>query len=225
MKKKILALFLLFSISVSAQTLGGSFVVGVPKGEFKDRVNTIGFGLQVHGTLFTPTDRSPVTVGLNMGFMVYGNESSIRPLSESIPDVLVDVNRTNNLANLHFLLQVSPFMGDVRPYIEGLFGGAYLFTTTKVESSYSGQGVFESTNLDDFTWSYGGGFGMLIKLTNKIGSINNLFLDLKARYIFGTEAQYLKEGSVTIVNGKAYYDVQKSKTDLLTINVGVVAYF
>lgn len=225
MKKALLVLLLFGFIKLNAQTVGGSFAVGIPQGEFKDKVENIGFGLTLHGTLFSPTNTSPVTIGLNLGFMVYGNESSSRPLSETIPDVFVNVKRTNNLANFHVLMQVSPFMGDVRPYIEGLFGGAYMYTSTKVESEYSGVDVFESTNMDAFTWSYGFGGGMLIKLKENIGSISTLFLDIKARYIFGTEAEYLKEGSVSISNGRAYYDVQKSKTDLLTINVGVVVYF
>jgi hypothetical protein len=138
---------------------------------------------------------------------------------------MVDVSRTNNIANFHLLFQVSPFNTNVRPYIEGLFGGAYLFTNTKVESKYSGENIFESTNYDAFTWSYGYGGGILIKIKEGLGSVSELFIDLKARYIYGTEAKYLKEGSVVIINGRAYYDVQKSKTDLVTINVGVVAYF
>ncbi len=225
MKKVFFLLLLAGLVTLKAQTVGGSFVIGLPQGEFKQKVDNIGFGLQVHGTLFTPSVRSPFTVGLNLGYMVYGNESSTRPLSEYIPDVFVDVNRTNNIANFHLLFQVSPFFGDVRPYAEGLFGGAYLFTTTKVESRNSNQNVFESTNFDSYAWSYGFGGGLLIKLMGPSGSMSNLFLDLKARYMYGTETEYLKEGSVTIVNGRAYYDVQKSKTDLLTLHVGVVAYF
>lgn len=225
MKKAFILLLLAGLVTLKAQTVGGSFVIGLPQGEFKQKVDNIGFGLQVHGTLFTPSPVSPFTVGLNLGYMIYGNESSTRPLSEYIPDVFVDVNRTNNIANFHLLFQVSPFFGDVRPYVEGLFGGAYLFTTTKVESRNSNQNVFESTNFDSYAWNYGFGGGLLIRLTGPVGSMSNLFLDLKARYMYGTETEYLKEGSVTIVNGRAYYDVQKSKTDLFTLHVGVVAYF
>ena len=225
MRKIFFLLLLAGLVTLKAQTVGGSFVIGLPQGEFKQKVDNIGFGLQVHGTLFTPSAVSPFTVGLNLGYMVYGNESSTRPLSEYIPDVFVDVNRTNNIANFHLLFQVSPFIGDVRPYAEGLFGGAYLFTTTKVESRNSNQNVFESTNFDSYAWNYGFGGGLLIKLMGPSGSMSNLFLDLKARYMYGTETEYLKEGSVTIVNGRAYYDVQKSKTDLLTLHIGVVAYF
>lgn len=226
MKKTIIAIIaILCFANVNAQTVGGSLVLGLPQGEFKDKVDNVGYGLQAHGTIFSPSATNPFTIGLNLGYMIYGNESSTRPLSETIPDIMVDVNRTNNIANFHLLFQVSPFNTSVRPYIEGLIGGAYLFTTTKVESRSSGQDVFESTNFDSFTFSYGCGGGFLIKLKEGLGDVTQLFLDLKARYIFGSETEYLKEGSVRIIGGRAIYDVQKSKTNLITINLGVVAYF
>ncbi|HET55531.1 MAG TPA: hypothetical protein ENN33_09990 [Ignavibacteria bacterium] len=73
----------------------------------------------------------PFTVGINIGYLVYGEESFKRRFSITNPDVYVDVNRTNSLANFHLLFQVSPFTGTVRPYIEGLFGGAYFFYLDK----------------------------------------------------------------------------------------------
>jgi hypothetical protein len=224
--RKLFIVFILFcAVKLSAQTVGGGFVLGFPEGEFKDKVKNTGYGIQLQATLFTPTKAKPFTIGLDAGYMIYGSETSSRPLSETIPDVWVDVDRTNNIANFHILFQVSPFEGDVRPYVEGLFGGAYMFTTTKVKSEHSGEDVFESTNLDAFTWNYGYGGGLLIKLKSDMGSVKTLFLDIKARYLFGSEAEYLKEGSVWISHGRAYYDIQKSKTDLLTFQFGVVAYF
>ena len=73
--------------------------------------------------------------------------------------------------------------------------------------------------------SYGGGAGLLILLTKDLGDVKGLYLDLKVRYIYGGEAEYLKEGSITIQNGRAYYDVIKSKTDLMTFHIGVMAFF
>ena len=65
----------------------------------------------------------------------------------------------------------------------------------------------------------------MILLSDEIEEINSLFLDLKVRYLFGSEAEYLKEGSVVVDNGNVIYNVSKSKTDLITVNIGVVAYF
>lgn len=228
--KKVVLLFLLSLMITSitkGQTIGGSFMLGFPQGEFKENVDRLGYGFQVHGTIWAPSKMRPFTVGINIGYLVYGEESFKRRFSITNPDVYVDINRTNSLANFHLLFQVSPFTGTVRPYIEGLFGGAYLFTSTNIESEWNNEEIARSTNFDDYTWSYGGSAGLLIKLAEGLGDVGVLYLDLKARYMFGTEAEYLAEGSITVDqnNGTVHYDVLRSKTDLLTIHLGVTAYF
>ena len=76
----------------------------------------------------------PFGFGLNIGYLNYGSESRREPFNTTIPDVVVDVNRSNNLVNFHLLFQIAPPSGDVRPYAELLFGGAYLFTETSINS-------------------------------------------------------------------------------------------
>lgn len=220
----LIIISILLFVSVSAQTVGGSLMLGSPQGDFRKNVDRLGYGLQVHGTLWSPSIERPFTVGLNIGYMIYGEMSERRPLSTTIPDVLVQVNRTNNLANFHLMMQISPFMGTVRPYIEGLFGGAYIFTTSEVKSESTQLTFAESTNWDDFTWSYGAGAGLLLQIAKDLAEVKNLYLDLKARYIYGTEAQYLTEKDISISNGTIKYSPRRSKTDLLTFHIGVVAY-
>ena len=216
----------IFSLT-QAQSGGVSLMLGVPQGEFKENVDRLGYGVQVHGTLWAPSKERPFTIGLNLAYLVYGHESEKRRFSNPIPDVFVDVDRTNSLANFHLLFQVAPFTGTVRPYIEGLIGGAYIFTSTSIKSQWNDEEIASSTNFDDFTWSYGGSAGLLFKLMGESGNMSALYLDLKARYLLGTEAEYLAEGSITIDqrNGDVFYDVLKSKTDLITFHVGVTAYF
>jgi hypothetical protein len=218
---------ILFAISTKAQTAGASLMLGYPQGEFKENVDRLGYGIQVHGTLWAPEKFRPFTVGLNLGYLVYGEETEKRRFSHTIPDATVDVNHTNSLVNFHLLFQISPFTGTWRPYIEGLFGGAYIFTSTSIESEWNNDDIATSTNFDDFTWSYGGSAGMLIKLSENMGDVSTLYLDIKARYLFGTNAEYLAEGSIYVDqnNGDVYYDVLESKTDLITIQIGVTAYF
>lgn len=220
----ILISFLFISVNYG-QTFGGSLMLGSPQGDFRTNVDRLGYGIQVHGTLWSPSNERPFTVGLNLGYMVYGEISERRPLSNTIPDVMVEVNRTNNLANLHLLLQISPFTGTVRPYIEGLFGGAYIFTTSEVKSESTQITFAESTNWDDFTWSYGAGAGLLLLISKDMAEVKNLYLDIKARYVYGSEAQYLTEDDITINNNRIIYSPRRSKTDLLTFHIGVVAYF
>ena len=227
MKFKTLLITLIFiatGSTIFAQSAGINFTLAFPQGEFKDNINRLGYGGSLQFLIFNPTSVMPASLGLNVGYINYGSESRRSPFSYTNPDVTVDVDRTNNLVNFHLLFQVISPTGSVRPYVEGLFGGSYLFTETSIKSR-GNEEVASSTNFDDFAWNYGAGGGVMILLTDEIEEINSLFLDLKVRYLFGSEAEYLKEGSVIIDNGNVTYNVSKSKTDLITLNIGVVAYF
>lgn len=232
MNKRILQLLILlafFATAGYAQTVGGSFMLGFPQGEFKDNVDRLGYGLSVQGTLTTPSKLVPFTIGLNVGYMIYGDESETRRLSNTLPDVLVDVDRRNSIVNFHFLMQVmAPVPGSIKPYMEGLIGGSYIFTETDVNSRNDFYKVTSDTNFDDFAWSYGGGGGFMILLSGSdVPQSPSIYLDLKARYLFGSEAEYLKEGAVDVNqdDGTVTYNVSKSKTDLFSVQIGVVAAF
>jgi hypothetical protein len=226
MLKKVLFLILIvFCVNTFSQSGGINFTLAFPQGEFKDNIDRLGFGGSLQFLFFNPTPDLPVSLGINLGYINYGSESRREPFSYTIPDVFVDVDRTNNLINFHLLFQIISPTGVFRPYAEGLFGGSYIFTETSIKSRDYDE-VASSTNFDDFAWSYGAGGGFIILLTENLGDeIGSLFLDLKARYLFGSEAEYLKEGSVTVEGRRVTYDVTKSKTDLLQIQLGVTAYF
>jgi hypothetical protein len=225
MKKQLLLLFFLMLSSISmAQTVGGSFMLGYPQGDFRTNVDQMGYGFQVHGTFWEPTPERPFTIGLDLGYTIYGHQSERREWP-GFPGIFLDLTRTNSVGSLHLLMQVSPFFGTVRPYVEGLFGGSYIWTSSEVKSENSVQQIASTTNYDDFTWNYGGGVGILFKLTDNLEKVSVLYLDLKARYLFGTEASYLTENSIFVNSlGQTIYSARKSKTDFFTFHVGVVAY-
>ncbi|MFA7229204.1 MAG: hypothetical protein WC061_09220 [Melioribacteraceae bacterium] len=228
MNKRATFLFIfVFSSLTIAQSVGGSFFIGQPQGDFKTNVDNLGYGFELHGTLWTPSKERPITFGIDASYLIYGLKTERRPFSLTIPEVGVDVTRTNSLASMHLLFQVNPFGGTIQPYIEGLFGGAYIFTMTEIKSEYLNQEIASSTNYDDFTWSYGAGAGLLILLNRDLGDVSSLFLDLKARYLYGSEAQYLTETGIVInpANSQVYYYPKKSKTDLLSFHIGVTVNF
>jgi hypothetical protein len=230
MKRIIAYLIIListFTINLPAQSAGGGFMLGFPQGEFKENIDRLGFGISGQVLFFNPVEELPFGFGINIGYLNYGSESRQEPFNSRIPDVVVDVDRTNNLVNFHLLFHIAPPSGTLRPYLELLFGGAYLFTETSVNSRGDDE-IASSTNFDDFAWNYGVGGGLLINLYSpdvSEGGFEALYLDLKVRYLFGTEAEYLKEGSVIPQNGDVYYDVSNSKTDLLITQLGVMVYF
>ncbi len=219
MRRLLVTVFIVIASfsALNAQQGGISFTLGFPMNEFKDNLDRIGVGVNIEALLFRS---GPAQMGLNLGYLNYGSETRRERFSTTIPDVFVDVNRTNNIVNFHLLFNIAPPLGTFTPYAEGLFGGSYIFTETNIDSKENE--VASNTNFDDFAWSYGVGGGFLIHLaTNPSDEFAEILLDFKVRYLFGSEAEYLKEGSVRIENGYAYYDVEKSKTDIITASIGV----
>lgn len=223
MKKLFLIIFLIaMSTTTFAQTIGGSFMFGYPQGDFRKNVDRMGFGGQIQGTLWTPSKSRPFTIGFDVGYLVYGQVDERRPWI-GFPGVYLNLSRTNSMASGHVLMQITPFFGTVRPYVEGLFGGSYLFTQTTVKSENKNEEIASSNNFDDFAWNYGGGAGILFRLSGAAENVEAVFLDLKARYLFGTETEYLTENSVTINSrGDAIFSPVKSKTDFFSFHIGII---
>ena len=223
----IIIALVVFSSNLLSQTLGGTSIIGFPQNEFSKNVNNEAFGgIEGQITLTTPSKENPFTVGLNLGLIIYGLESRRVPLSTTIPDIIVDVERQNSMVNFHLLFQISPFEGQVKPYLEGVAGGAYLFTETRVEGSGNIYEFASTVNQDDWAWSYGLGGGILISLMESSENLTGgLFLDLKSRFMLGSEAEYLTTGDLRVENGNLIYQTKKSSVEYFSIQIGVVAGF
>lgn len=214
--------------AAAAQAFQGGldFMVGSPQREFRKNVDNVGFG--VAGNVGFAPEGTPIMLGLEFGFMNYGSTSRREPFSTTIPDVFVDVSTTNNFILGHAILRVQPNAGVIRPYLQGMVGFNYLFTETKIENiNVPGQEVASSNNLSDGAFSYGAGAGMLIWVYSppEGNGLSDIFIDVGTRYVFGGEAEYLKEGSIRNVNGRVEYDILKSKTDLLVFHIGASVRF
>lgn len=220
----------LAALPASAQNFQGGidFLVGLPQGDFRQSVDKTGFG--VAGTIGWAPEHSPVMVGLELGFMVYGSDTRREPFSTTIPDVLVDVNTSNNFFLGHLIVRGQPNAGTVRPYLQGMLGLNYLFTRTEIDnSSNDGEEIASSENLSDNVFSYGGGAGIMFLVwtqdEEEEDGMREVLIDVGARYVMGNEARYLKEGSIRYSGGRVIYDVSESRTDLLEWQIGVALRF
>ncbi|MFC1552185.1 hypothetical protein ACFL6P_06410 [Candidatus Latescibacterota bacterium] len=203
---------------------GLSFDIVTPQNDFKDNLDRNGYGGSGYA-LVQPNPLVPVKFGLELGFANYGNESRREPFSHTIPDVTVNVKRNNNMFLGHLLLRGQKEFGNVSPYIDGLFGLTYLWTTTTIEGDENIEPIASSQNIDDIVLSYGFGGGVMLKVWS--GTIpemdtGSVYIDLKVRYLSGGEAEYLKEGAIAMGdNGKVTYDITESRTDMMLYQIGV----
>lgn len=236
-RKSILAVIIsflivtLFSSSAKAQEFHFDldFNVGVPQGEFSDEIDRLGWGLGLMGGYKIP--ETPLMVGLDFGFMNFGVETRTEPLSTTIPDITVEVENSYNLVSGNLLFRLSGPQATFRPYIDGLFGFNYFFTQTvlRERGAFSEEDVLRDTNFEDTSLSYGFGTGVNLRVYSNKGqtgaasdiALGAVYLNAGLRYMYGREAEYLQEGSITRNNGNVTYDVTESETDLLYFKFGV----
>lgn len=227
-----LALALLPGPAVAQSKVAGGigFLAGIPQGDFSDNLDENGFGLSGHVGYLVPG--VPLMIGGELGFLIYGHESRREPFSTTIPDVTVEVTTDNSIVLGHALLRLQPRTGALRPYIEGLVGLHYLYTSTSIKNESGGEEVASSTNQDDVAFSAGGGAGLLIRVHERAqeegssgSSLDAVFIDLRGRYLYGAEAEYLKKGSIRRQDGRVTFDTLESRTDLMTIALGVALHF
>jgi len=211
-----------------------ALTLGFPSGEFSDHLPGTGIGLDLTGGI--QVKGSPLFFGAELGFLIHGREARREPFSTTIPDVEVRVITTNNILHGHLFLRLQPGVGTIRPYFDALIGFKYLFTQTEIRNVWyndDDEPIAQSTNLGDLAYSRGVGFGVAIRLleddwssdTGREQSVG-LHLDLGVRYLLGSEADYMKKGSVErLGDGTISYDIERSRTDTIHPMIGIRATF
>ena len=225
----LLALLLPASAHAQQGSGGVDLVLAIPQGAFADRLDGVGFGLG--GEILYHVPNTPVAFGLAGTFIVYGQETIRERFgSGALGRVEVDVVTTNNIALGHLLLRLQPPKGPFRPYADALVGFNYLFTESRIEDVdfNDDRDIASSTNFDDGAFSYGIGGGVMAQVYRgrSDGRSFGVFVDASVRYLFGGEADYLREGGIdTDNNGNLTFDVTRSRTDLLLPQLGVTVRF
>jgi hypothetical protein len=234
-RSALLAAFalLLFALPARAQIGSGTVnaVLAVPQGEFADRLDGVGFGLS--GTFVAHIPNTPIGFGIEGTFLTYGHERIRERFgSGALSRVEVDVVTSNNIALGHLLLRLQPPQGAFRPYADALVGVGYLFTESRIEDVDfdDDRDIASSTNFDDVTFSYGLGGGVMAQVyrghSEDSGRPYAIFVDARLRYLFGGEAEYLREGGLrTDANDNLVFDVERSRTNLLLPQIGVTFRF
>ncbi len=227
--KSMIFLLVMFVLSgnVFAQNMRGglNFIISNPQGEFADNVTNTGFGAAIdfgwhpHG--------SPLVIGTNLGFVNYGRETRHVPFSLTIPDVTVEVTNTNNIVMFDLFVGVEPVYGAVRPYFGGMIGMSYLFTRTTIKDDNDLDEIASSTNLSDVAFNFGPAGGVRFRVWENpepVGAevtVRDVLIDVGFKYMLGSEADYMKEGSIIRTGSNLEYDVYRSKTNLLIFQIGV----
>ena len=230
MKTHVIALVALLSFSSVAQAqdfnFDFGFALGTPQGSFLQSLERNSYGVDLAATYRVPY--TPVHLGFGMVYQNFGWSERDEFFSPNIQEVLVRVRTTNNMITPHFLVRFEPRMGAISPFVEGLVGFNYLYTQSSVLDDWGNEEIATSVNYDSFTYSHGIGGGIKFNLYEGFDGDGDFFgvaLIVKAKYMLGGEADYLREGDLVRTRRGMDYSINRSRTDLNTFNVGFVFNF
>ena len=214
-----------------------SFTISSPHGEFDDNTDT-GFGF-TGAYMRSITPNGVVSIGLSGSFLGYGSTSRLAPLSNTIPDILVEVETRNSTAFALGTLEVA-VPGRFQPYVQATGGGAFFYTTTSLEDTQFDQVLLSDTNHSDQTWVWGGGGGLRIRVweaspefedptveIEDLGPLPRAYVDFGVRYLKGSEVEYLKEGSLVTDDGEFDIDPRLARSEIETVQyqIGITVRF
>jgi hypothetical protein len=196
---------------------GAHLDLALPQGQFSEFVEA-GYGLG--GWLAINLDRRGLlALKLDGTYLIYGRENRVRPLSPTVPFVDVDVTTSNNIYSLGIGPLVTLTDGAVKLFVSGSAGFSYFATESSVSGTSNSTDFAKSTNFDDFTFSWSGGGGMRIRVSNRR---NPIYIDLGAEYHRNGQARYLREGSIRDNgNGTITITPIQSETNLVLLKLGV----
>lgn len=204
---------------------GISFTNSVPQNEFYDNLKRSGQGFSLYGGYnFVPV---PMTLGMQVDFLFYGGDERIfRYKNQGGWTYLRDtVSYQNMIIPVTFFLQVRPNIGEyIYPYFEG-FAGFNLFSASS--DFKSGLGIQDTKDEITAGWNVGVGAGTMIKMVDFItlpSYYTRMLLDVKARYAKGTNVEYYMVKQINPDTSPEFRKA-KSKTDLITFQVGLVFEF
>ena len=256
MKKYLLVIALLgfFCFEGAAQMGSLALSFGLPQNDFKENTDATGFGGDL-SFAFPFQKGTPIYLGLDINYMVYGRNARNEDLFATINDqngnelarldIPLRIVNTNSIFGTHAFIRGIIPLELIQPYGEVLFGFRYISTNTKILDRSSDRRwateddsdvIARETVLDDWLLSYGFGGGFLIK----VGS--NFFIDLRADFFKGQRAEYFDgedteswdvtfSGSgfdeATVTGDDLTFDTQprESTTDLLVLKFGVAMKF
>jgi hypothetical protein len=220
-----------------ANQASAALVISSPRGEFDDNTDT-GWGFE-GAYVRSLTGNRVVGIGLSGSFLSYGSTSRRAPLSNTIPDITVDVETSNNTAFVLGLFEVR-VPGRIQPYLQAVGGGGFFYTTTSLEDTRTNQVILSDTNQSDATLVWGGGGGLRFRVWEarpdpeveavarpESVSRARAYIDVGARYLKGDEVEYLKEGSLVTDDGEFDIDprLARSEIELVRYQVGITVTF
>lgn len=195
------------------------FTTAIPVNDYQNFDNEVGYGGNLEFFFISPSKPKPIGIGVSLSYFGQGLYFYNDPCD---CETYVGNNRANNFINLNMILQVAPTGGTVRPYLETLFGGSYIFSNSELLTlNYTSVNLY----VDDWAWTYGVGGGFKFLLGGDENGNGSMYLDFKGRYLMSSDVNLLDRNSIRYANDRFYYSVNETQLNFVALQVGVVFYF
>ncbi len=195
------------------------FTTAIPVNEYQDFDNEVGYGGNLEFFFISPSKEKPIGMGVSLSYIGQGLYFYDDPCD---CETNVGNNRANNFINLNMILQVAPTGGTVRPYLETLFGGSYIYSNTDIITlDYN----YVNLYVDDWAWTYGVGGGFKFLLGADENGDGSMYLDLKGRYLMSSNVNMLDRNSIRYANNIFYDSVKETQINFVAIQIGFILYF
>ncbi len=178
---------------------------------------------------------SPLLVGGEFGFLIYGHDRRSDPLSSSRPDLMVPRSVWNTIMQAHFFARWTFGADPINPFLEVLGGISSLRTDSTVERAALAEDYpgIQSILHTEAAPSAGVGAGVAILLRRERapepdprrgeprGERRRILLEIGGRFLAGGTAAYLLAESIRIEDGETVYDLLRSGTSRLSVTIGL----
>jgi hypothetical protein len=214
-----LLLFLSATYLIAQPSTSFYFTTAIPVNEYQDFDDDVGYGGNLEFFFISPSKEKPIGMGVSLSYIGQGLYFYEDPCD---CETNVGNNRANNFINLNMILQVAPTGGTVRPYLETLFGGSYIYSNTEIITlDYN----YVNLYVDDWAWTYGVGGGFNFLLGADENGDGSMYLDLKGRYLMSSDVYLLDRNSIRYANNIFYDSVKETQINFVAIQIGFVLYF
>jgi hypothetical protein len=199
----------------------------IPSAEFRKVINNaagnLGYGFFT-GLAVSPLGKnkpSPVLLGIDFGYFLYGNEK--QKGSGTMPTL----KTTHNVFTWNGMARLKPAhqRGSITPFADGLLGLKLFNSKTKIDKDLTNI-IFNDNqnevinNVKDTGLNYGLGVGFY---TNPKKRANAGF-QLRVLYLWGDEMKYVVRNSVVVdANGFVTYETARANTSMVIIQLGFTA--
>jgi hypothetical protein len=214
-----LLLFLSATYLIAQPSTSFYFTTAIPVNEYQDFDDDVGYGGNLEFFFISPSKEKPIGMGVSLSYIGQGLYFYEDPCD---CETNVGNNRANNFINLNMILQVAPTGGTVRPYLETLFGGSYIYSNTEIITlDYN----YVNLYVDDWAWTYGVGGGFKFLMGADENGDGSMYLDLKGRYLMSSDVYLLDRNSIRYANNIFYDSVKETQINFVAIQIGFVLYF